>query len=60
MVKVTFQSQEGVCWAVCQSVSRVAEGGFLLDSMQEDSSGRGPHAWAKVPEGWKIIFVEEA
>ncbi len=60
MVKVTFRSQEEVYWAVCGRVSRVPEGGFLLDSLQEDSSGRGPHAWAKVPEGWKIVFVEEA
>ena len=60
MVKVTFRSQNGVYWAVCQRVTRVPEGGFLLDSLQEDSSGRGPHAWAKVPEGWRIVCVEEA
>ena len=60
MVKVTFRSQEEVYWAVCERVSRAAEAGFLLDSMQEDSSSRGSHAWAKVPEDWKIVFVEEA
>lgn len=60
MIKVTFQSQDGVYWAVCKNVSRVRGGGFLLDSVQEDSCGRGPHSWAKVPEDWKIMFVEEA
>ena len=60
MVKVTFQSRNGVYWAVCESVSRIQEGGFLLDSLQKDSSGGGPYPWAKVPEGWEIMFVEEA
>lgn len=62
MVKVTFQSQDGIYWAVCESVSRIKGGGFgfLLDGIREDSCGRGPHPWAKVPEGWKIMFVEEA
>lgn len=60
MIKVTFRSRDGVYWAVCESVSRIQEGGFLLDSVREDSCGGGPHPWAKVPEGWKIMFVEEA
>lgn len=60
MIKVTFRSRDGIYWAVCGGVSQVPEGEFLLDSLQEDSSGRGPHAWAKVPEGWSIVFVEEA
>nr|WP_326175092.1 hypothetical protein [uncultured Oscillibacter sp.] len=60
MVKVTFQSRNGVYWAVCESVSRIQGSGFLLDSLQKDSSGGGPYPWAKVPEGWEIMFVEEA
>jgi hypothetical protein len=59
MVKVTFRSQDGVYWAVCESVRRIQGGGFLLDSVREHSSGGGPYPWAKVPEGWEIMFVEE-
>ena len=60
MVKVTFQSRNGVYWAVCESVSRIQGSGFLLDSLQKDSSGGGPHPWSKTPKSWKIMFVEEA
>lgn len=62
MIKVTFRSQDGVYWAVCKSVSRIKGGefGFLLDGVRKDSCGGGPHPWTKVPEGWKIMFVEEA
>ena len=41
MIKVTFRIRDGVYWAVCESVSRIQEGGFLLDSLQKDSSGGG-------------------
>lgn len=60
MIKVTFQGQDGVYWAVCKSMSRVRGGGFLLDNVQQDSPGGGPHPWSKTPKSWKIIFVEEA
>lgn len=60
MIKVTFQGQDGVYWAVCESMSHIWRNGYLLESVQEDSCGRGPHLWAKVPEDWKIIFAEEA
>lgn len=60
MIKVTFWDQEGIYWAVCKSVSRIQEGGFLLDSVREDCCGKGPHRWIKVPKDWKIIFAEEA
>ena len=59
MIKVTFQGQDGVYWAVCESVSRIQEGGFLLDNVQQDSPGGGPHPWSKTPKGWRIISVEE-
>ena len=59
MIKVTFQGQDGVYWAVCESMSQILGSGFLLSSVQEDSCGGGPHPWAKVPEEWKITFVEE-
>lgn len=61
MIKVTFQGQGGIYWAVCQSVSRIQGDGFgyLLESVREDSCGMGPHPWAKVPGGWAIILVEE-
>ena len=60
MIKVTFQSQDGIYWAVSESVSYILGGGYLLDSVQKDSCGRGPHPWVKVPKDWKIISVEEA
>lgn len=59
MIKVTFQGQDGVYWAVCESVSYILGGGYLLDSVQKDNCG-GPHRWVKVPENWKIMLIEEA
>lgn len=41
MIKVTFQSQDGVYWAVCESMSHIWRNGYLLESVQEDSCGRG-------------------
>ena len=59
MNKVTVKHQSGVYWAVCGNVSYIKGSGYLLDSIMEDSLSIGPHPWAKVPEDWKIIFVEE-
>lgn len=60
MIKVTFQSQDGVYWAICEDGVRLQGGSFLLDNVQEDNHGGGPHPWTKVPEDWKIVSVEEA
>lgn len=60
MIKVTFQGRDGVYWAICEDGTKLQGGSFLLDNVQEDSCGGGPHRWVKVPEGWKIMFVEEA
>ncbi|MDE6454483.1 MAG: hypothetical protein K2L38_00910 [Dysosmobacter sp.] len=60
MIKVTFQGQDGVYWAICEDGVKLQGGSFLLDNVQEDSHGGGPHPWVKTPEDWKIISVEEA
>lgn len=60
MIKVTFQGPDGVYWAVCEDGRKLQGGSFLLDNVQEDSCGGGPHPWVKVPEKWKIMTVEEA
>lgn len=60
MLKVTFQSQDGIYWAICEDGRKLQGGSFLLDNVREDSHGIGPHSWTRVPEDWKIISVEEA
>ena len=60
MVKVTFPGQDGVYWAVCERVSYVDGHGYILDNMQIDSVGVGPHPYVKTPESWRIILVEGA
>lgn len=59
MLKVTFQSQDLIYWAICEDGRELQGGSFLLDNVQEDSYGNGPNSWTKVPEDWKIISVEE-
>ena len=60
MIKVTFENQDGIYWAICEDGTKLQGGSFLLDNVQEDSYGGEPHPWVKVPEDWKIISVEEA
>lgn len=59
MIKITFQGQDGVYWAVCESVSYARGQGYVLDNMQIDSVGVGPHPYVRTPENWQIILVEE-
>jgi len=60
MIKMTFQGQDEIHWTICENGIRLEGGSFLLNNVQEDSRGDGPHPWVKVPEHWKIILVEEA
>lgn len=60
MIKVTFNTQSSIYWAVCEAMTQLDGGGYLLDSLQEDSLNRGPLPWAKTPENWKIVLVEGA
>ena len=60
MIRVIFQSQDEIYWVICENGRQLQGGSFLLDNVQEDSHSGGPHPWIKVPEDWKIIFVEEA
>lgn len=56
MIKVTFQGQDGVCWAVCESVSRMQEQPkkeiqkIINEKMQSKNSKCGNHEHI---EGWK-------
>jgi len=61
MMKMTFQTNsDGVYWAVCERVSLCGgSGAYLLDSVTEDSEGRGPLAWMKTTTEWRIVTVEE-
>ena len=59
MLRVTFQGPDGVYWAICEDGVRLQGGSFLLDNVQEDSCGGGPHPYVKTPESWRIISVEE-
>ncbi len=61
MIKVTFQTENyGLYWAVCKRIA-LCDGAraYFLDSVMEDSEGRGPLAWTKTTIGWRIVTVEE-
>jgi len=61
MIRVTFQTRNGdVYWAVCEKLELASgSGAYRLDSMMEDSEGRGPLAWVKTTIGWRVMTVEE-
>ena len=60
MVKVTFQTQRGIYWAVCESVRYDELEGYDLDGVLENSRGTGPACLISVSPKWLIVQVEEA
>lgn len=60
MIKVTFKTQDGTYWAVCENMRYVRGSGYFLENVTEDSCSRGSSLWSKTPEDWKVILVEEA
>lgn len=60
MIKVTFRTQEGVYWAVCETLNYVRGSGYFMEGVVKDSDSRAPGRWAKTPENWKIERVEGA
>ena len=60
MVKVTFQTQRGIYWAVCESVRYDELEGYDLDGVLENSRGPGPACLISVSPKWQIVQVEEA
>ena len=60
MVKVTFQTQRGIYWAVCESVRYDEWEGYDLDGVLENSRGTGSACLISVSPKWQIVQVEEA
>ena len=60
MVKVTFQTQRGIYWAVCESVRYDELEGYDLDGVLENSRGTWSACLISVSPKWQIVQVEEA
>lgn len=60
MIKVTFKTQDGTYWAVCEKMSYVRGSGYFIENVAEDSCSRASALWAKTPEEWKVLRVEDA
>jgi len=59
MIKVIVQSGNGgVYWAVGEKSSLYGDRPYLLNSLMDNCNERGPAAWDKIPEGWKIMAAE--
>ncbi len=60
MIKVTFKTPGGVYWAICEKMRYVRGSGYFMESVIEDSDSPVPGEWAKTPESWRVLLVEEA
>jgi len=60
MIKITFRTDSGnIYWAACERMRTSSKVSNCLDSVMEDSDGRGPLEWAKVPANWQVLRIEE-
>lgn len=59
MIKVTFKTQDGTYWAVCENLRYVRGSGYFMERITEDSCSPVPGAWSKTPEEWKLLSVRE-
>lgn len=59
MIKVTFKTQDGTYWAVCESMRYVRGSGYFMERVAEDSCSSVPGAWSKIPEEWRLLLAEE-
>lgn len=58
MIKVTFRTPEGVYWAICEELNYVRGSGYFMEKVVEDSDSHSSWQWAKTPENWKIMRME--
>lgn len=58
MIKVTFRTQEGLYWAVCEALNYVRGSGYFIEGIARDSDSCMPSQWTKTPEDWKIVCVK--
>lgn len=59
MIKVTFKTQNGTYWAVCESMRYIRGSGYFMERVTQDSASRLPGAWSKTPENWKLLSVKQ-
>ena len=59
MIKVTFKTQDGTYWAICEQVRYVKGSGYFMERVLEDSCPPVSAAWSKTSEEWRLLSVEE-
>lgn len=60
MIVVTFRTPEGVYWVICEKLNYVRGCGYFMEKIVADGDSHHFCQWAKVPENWKIIQIENA
>lgn len=59
MIKVTFKTQDGTYWAICEKVRYVKGSGYFMERVAKDSCSIVSAAWSKTSEEWRLLSVEE-
>ena len=60
MIKITFQTGDGLYWSICESlVYNGPSEWYLLNSVLDNCRGTGPVRQTIVPVAWQIVQVEE-